>query len=744
VLLASSLAFAHSLWFAWRYFQATPWLDMWDWVGEFRAWPDGHFGWRDLIAEHNDHRIATARVLFLIDTLFFHLTGRFITTANMVLLVLLGLLLHRVWRSRMVAGTRADLPGIFFIAVMASVCQWENLVTPFQVQFALLLVFATGATLLLVHGTSAGLPRGRSETLLLGAGLAYGLAAFSMAGGVLLLPVLAGLLVMRRAKLRPGLCFAVPAGFAAFAFFYHYTWHSFGVPLKIAGPSPLLIAYRMAGVGLEFIGSAFGGLGGGAAIAAGAAGLVLFGVLFWRAWRSSRTLAGAEAVFMALAAFVVANAFAAARLRGYFSFWGGLAPRYAALSLVFFVCLAGATVQASCIAAASTGGRAIRATLVPLLAILALAAFNLPVSFTQQAAALQRALQTAGTTLQQGAYAPSRIGILNPFGLDRVIDNVRFAERHRLSVFAVSGRPPARVRAVLRQADLDMMQTCRGAENILYRLDANRAVLRAWLATPNPEQTVRWVALRGDNGQTASVLPAQELRDELPLGPDHAPIMGVFVGFGGALGDGTLTLVGVPDFGLPCRLTVRGPGPVRLQAPPDQHPVQLPVIGPVQASPAWAPAKPGMPATLPALWQDADNRQAGIWTSAAQGDAATGDLTLRVAAPVAGLALAVPFAIGSSPDGQSLMFQAEDGARADLPVPADTPSGQWRLAAIPAAWLAHHPGAVTVTARDQGTGGGQWLAIAAPVAMHLDPDAAQLDHGQPAGGWPVFTLMPPG
>jgi hypothetical protein len=151
-----------------------------------------------------------------------------------------------------------------------------------------------------------------------------------------------------------------------------------------------------------------------------------------------------------------------------------------------------------------------------------------------------------------------------------------------------------------------------------------------------------------------------------------------------------------------------------------------------------------MPPGLPALWQDAKTPGPTIWSSAARGDEATGDLTLRFAAPPAGFALAVPFATGPNPDGQSLVFQAADGARVDLPVPADTQPGQWRLAALPAEFLARHPGAVTITARDQGSGAGQWLAIVAPVAMRLDPDAAQLDHDQPAGGWPILTLRPAG
>jgi hypothetical protein len=702
---------------------------MWDWVGEFRAWPENHFGWRALIAQHNDHRIATARVMFLIDALLFRMRGRFIVIANMTLLVLLGLFLHRLWRGRAVAGTAADLPAIFFVAAMTSICQWENLVTPFQIQFALLLACAALAVTLTVAGTSRPLPVWRAHALILAAAFAYVLAAYSMAGGILLLPVLLGLLAVRRARLTLVLLFAIPCCAAVLLFFQHYIAYSFLVPMRGTGQFVLLLG-TMSCVGLEFLGSAFGGVSGTFAIAAGLAGLALFGTTLWRAWRAGRPLAGAEAILLGLAAFVVANGVAAARTRGYFSFWGGLASRYSALSVLFFISTAGAYCQ---IAGVRAGSLLARSPLAPVLAILALAAFNLPPVFEQQASTLMRALQTAGTTLRQGVYAPTRIGILNPFSLDHVIGNVRFAQRHRLTIFADTGRPPEAVRAVLDRADPARLQTCLGAVDTLYRLDASRAVIRVWLATPDPTQTVEWVQVRDASGHAAVTLPGQELRDDTLLGPHHARIMGVSVGFSGAIGDGPLTLIGAPATGAPCSLMVPGPGPVRIQELPDQRPVSSSLLDPVQAAPSWSRAVPGMPPDLPPLWPDTTGRGVSIWTSAAQGDAATGDLSLRVQAPGAGLGLATAFATGPSPDGQSLIFTAADGTRVAFPVPADTQANRWRIAAVPADFLARHPGPITVTARDQGTGFGQWLAVAAPFAARLDPDAARLDGGRPPG-----------
>ena len=387
------------------------------------------------------------------------------------------------------------------------------------------------------------------------------------------------------------------------------------------------------------------------------------------------------------------------------------------------------------------------AALAPVLAILALAAFNLPPGPAQHAATMRRALQIAGTTLQQGVDAPNLLRILNPFAPDRVMADVRFAQRHRLSVFAASLRPPARIRALLQQADRSRLPACLGEVNTFYRLDATRFVLRAWLASPKPARTIEWVQVDDASGQPAATLPAYERRDENPLGPNHTPVMGVLTGFAGAIGDGDVTLIGVPDAGAPCRLTAPGPGPVRIQPLPQQRPSPLamlglaggPMPGPQGAS-DWQSSSSFMPAGLGAPWQET-GQGAVLWTSAAKGGACHGrvapaDLTFRVKPPATGLGLVLPFATGGSPDGQALLFQTDDGARIDVKIPSDTEAGQWRLAAIPAEWLARHPGDVTVTARDPGAGdqgagdqcagAGQWFAIAAPAAMRLDPDAARL------------------
>jgi hypothetical protein len=57
----------------------------------------------------------------------------------------------------------------------------------------------------------------------------------------------------------------------------------------------------------------------------------------------------------------------------------------------------------------------------------------------------------------------------------------------------------------------------------------------------------------------------------------------------------------------------------------------------------------------------------------------------------------------------------------------DSREGTWRLLAIPHDTLMGHGGdLVSITARDDGSRWGQWLAVAAPEAVTLDPDWAKL------------------
>ncbi len=717
--ICALLALGHSLWFAWRYFQPCPWLDMWDEIAAFPKLTQGTYGLHDLIAQHNDHRIATARLFFLADLSLFRMTGRFVSIANLVLLGLLGLVLHRLWRAPVLRGTAADLPPLFFAALMMSVCQWENLVTPFQIQFALLGLWSAISVCFLAAATVPGARPARAAALTLGAAVTFLLAAFSMAGGILLMPALLALLFLRRATPWIAGLFAVCACAVLLLFFHGYQHAALNPP---AGPFVtqflgLLRPAMLAAFPPVFLGTAVAGLGWWAALAAGITGLVSLAALSWAAIRRwPRPLPARASCLLVLAAFCVLNACAAARLRFQLAPDAAAASRYSLLSMIFWVGIAGAALQAAC-AGHRRDGVVTRSPLVPALAIVGLITLNISPENAQRAANLRQLLVIAGTTLRAGVFAPGLLQILNPFSLDGLRPSIGYLHRNGLGPFAGSNAPPDAVRARLASLDVAHLPACIGTVDWFYRLDASRAVLRAWLASPDGKHTAAWVTVSQGDGTIVATLPAQEARDFLPLAPKHTAAFGVLAAMTATIGDGPTTLVGLFPGSGACRLPTPGPGPVRIQPiGPKPGAVQMAaLLGPVQTGGAFAASHAG-PA---APWSGAS-----IWSSA--NAAARGSMHMRIAAPDdASVGLIVPVTAGPDAYGQSLTFVLADGARIDFPIPADT-RGAWRAAALPAAVLRQHRGPIEIILNDQGDQPDQWSAIVAPYAAKLDPNAARL------------------
>ena len=149
-LILRSVAFV-----LWHY---TPeaFFDFWFWVSDFQLWVEHHYTLHDLLKAHyGQHRIATTRLLLLLDSILFGMSGLSVVLTNLGLLAGVGSLLWWLARGDGVARTRWALPLLFWIALMVSVGQVENLIFPFQVQFAIVCLAACGAALLLTQACSA-------------------------------------------------------------------------------------------------------------------------------------------------------------------------------------------------------------------------------------------------------------------------------------------------------------------------------------------------------------------------------------------------------------------------------------------------------------------------------------------------------------------------------------------------------------------------------------------------------------
>ena len=172
-----------------------PWWDMWDyWVWYLKPHPSLIV---KLFAQHNEHRIAVARLFFLADQLLFH--GRAISIFVSIFLVQF---LHAalLWRLAFLAHPFRKTLSVF-LGSAAFVClfsaeQYTNFTWSFQIQFVAVYFAATGAlaSLMIYAGRlSEELPSGeRRPWMWLGITILAGfIATYSMANGLLLWPILA-------------------------------------------------------------------------------------------------------------------------------------------------------------------------------------------------------------------------------------------------------------------------------------------------------------------------------------------------------------------------------------------------------------------------------------------------------------------------------------------------------------------------------------------------------------------------
>jgi hypothetical protein len=199
-----------------------------------------------LWAQHNEHRILTTKIFFLLDVELFHGTQKFLLISIFLIQFLQAALLS--WSVRVLAGVRGTLwrtcTGLIVYCVFCPI-QYENLVWGFQVQFVLTSAMATLSILGLL------LYRRENRTKFLTTCIIAATAAtWSLANGMLLWPLLIGSALLLRMK---RLAWAVLLAFSILnvgLYFFHY--HQ---PARPAGPLSLRSIVEMASYLAVYLGS---------------------------------------------------------------------------------------------------------------------------------------------------------------------------------------------------------------------------------------------------------------------------------------------------------------------------------------------------------------------------------------------------------------------------------------------------------------------------------------------------------
>ncbi len=219
VLFALGIAASTLFWIG-RSYSALPYWDQWETVVEYGRLRQGDLRFADLFSQHNEHRIAFPRLVFLTDYVLFKGRNLFCLAV-----ILAFQLLHAALLVRLIGDLRRPLMAAgaaLVFALLLSIGQWENFVWGFQVQFVDVFAMATAAYILLAKAAGARTPLGRLG-LWTACAACLGVAVFSMANGLAAVAIAAVLAIAMRARrwMIAGLVGLLVA--LSLAYFHNYT-----------------------------------------------------------------------------------------------------------------------------------------------------------------------------------------------------------------------------------------------------------------------------------------------------------------------------------------------------------------------------------------------------------------------------------------------------------------------------------------------------------------------------------------
>lgn len=293
---------ADTFWLIVQYFQPLFYMDQWATVDSYRVLKSGDYSLSDLFSQHNEHRIAFPRLIFLADFVF----GRGLNIINISTVFLIQLL-HAILLARIERQLNKGLISIICIAIvfilLFSFGQAENFIWGFQVQFVG--VYAAGSLALWWFAQAVERQKKGSPFLgfALGAAAMAIVATYTMSNGVICCAVMIFLGLALRARAALAASIAILAASLLFAYFWHFQ--------IVAGHSPPGFVFQHPGKVIEYIivylGGPAGRVGSTAAELLGAIGLLLTSfaairVILYKEQNAARAAMVGVMIFIALTA----------------------------------------------------------------------------------------------------------------------------------------------------------------------------------------------------------------------------------------------------------------------------------------------------------------------------------------------------------------------------------------------------------------------------------------------------------
>lgn len=675
--IIAALFLLRSVWFVYANAVGAPFQDLWYWIGDLERWQHGGFTWRALFAPWMEHRIATTRLLLWADARWFQMRGVLPVAASFLLFVASGLVWARTCRPGL-------LPPLFWMAWFVGTNQRDNLLVPFQVQFAIAIFCAVSAFALLA--SASGRARASGIARALAASAMMGIGIVSMASVALAAPAALLILLLRRAPPSVWLAWSLPTAAAIGAALLHHS-------AFLVAPSNNLADAAVLGAKLAFV-AAFlsGGLFTDPAPAVQTATvvgtlLIAAAVAFGIRCCARRRATASEAMAIAAIAWPLLCAMATTvtyRLLGGTD--AALAGRYATMSLLF---LAGLLVLLT------PKPHPVRSGGYAIVAIALLAAVNRTATWTMAAQAREAADLVANNVAVSGRirfdFGTRDVGDFRP--------EIAMLASQKLSLFAPARRPSPGALAAIGAADAKALPRCAGSLDTAFRLDAHAIQVIGWLATP-ALQTPDWIVPRDGAARVLGAWRAEAARPDVVRATGR-PLAGFANAFRMIDSDSqTLSLFGLVGKHPVCIL----PAPIEagpLWFAPLQHVQRMEVLAPTAAVPLY-----------PEPCSFCDANQASLPSRPA-------GYAFEVTAPPPGRALGVAF---RAEQGE-VRFRFGNAAPIVARIPPFFGQGgeTWRVALLPLGAALAGPVHIELVPDDNAP-----LQPGAVIAADIDPDWSKL------------------
>lgn len=462
-------------------YTSLPWSDGWTTIFA-AAHGEKLFSLKWFWQQHNEHRLLLPKLFLVLDLRLFHASQKLLLSTIFIVQLLHFCLLS--WSMRSLGGWHGPLwrtgTGLAAFCLFCPT-QWENLTWGFQTCFVLSGLFATlsfAALLLYWRSVKRGSPSRRWIFVALSVLAALG-GLFSLANGLLLLPLLVVAALLLRVSYTVVSTYLVTALASILLYFHNYTRPAQNSDPASTLRSPIkLVQYIAAYFGSTWgYGSSWTHHNLRIAFVTGFAGLALAVVLVLRQHRFEQTSNPFALQLVLILIFCIGTAFLTALGRVASGNSQAFASRYQTIALLFWWCVTCLLFTTSITGHSRTPMLAIQVLLV-LVFLRGADLARFPLRDAREHAFQQRA---AAAALISGVDDREEIQRTFP-DADYVLSVVPFMRENRLSIFAENDQPESGspIGSVAREMAPDQCQAAIQTVSVVRSDDRQDLRIAGW------------------------------------------------------------------------------------------------------------------------------------------------------------------------------------------------------------------------------------------------------------------------